>query len=505
MLNYGRLQAPLDDGGVLIEPEFASWPALLEAGHNLRLTGLKLAGLDAGEVRAYTRARVWHSTDKLVIACGHQPAFIHPGVWAKHVAVARAADALGAIGGDLVVDNDSPGSTDLIVPAATPDGLVAIHPLTWGDGFAQTAYEGRAPLPAEAIETNRQRLSELMGPGFVEAAMGDYLDGVAAAGHSGDGVNQHVAGRSRVDRPLGVNVHSVRVSRTFGGPFVADLLLNAKRFAAVYNQALRDYRRANRVRGQNRPLPDLGLDVDRIETPLWIYQVGRPRCRLWVESDGDALSMFADRKLAGRIGADDLARDADATLAQLSPWVVRPRALTLTLWARLLVCDLFVHGIGGAKYDRITDRIFRDYYGFEPPPLTCVSATLRLPLPKHPHAQRDRLLARWRLRDLQYNPQRYLSALPAALLERRESLIRESLRLREVRAARSDRYRVFTEIRRTNAEIVETQPEAANRMREEEAMLARQVSSHALATGREYFYALQPRQRLIELAERIRR
>ena len=59
--------------------------------------------------------------------------------------------------------------------------------------------------------------------------------------------------------------------------------------------------------------------------------------------------------------------------------MIRPRALTLTLWARLLVCDFFVHGIGGAKYDRITDGIFRRYYRCEPPPYGCVTATLRLP------------------------------------------------------------------------------------------------------------------------------
>ena len=39
---------------------------------------------------------------------------------------------------------------------------------------------------------------------------------------------------------------------------------------------------------------------------------------------------------------------------------LRPRALTLTLFARLCVADFFIHGIGGGKYDEVTDRIIRE-------------------------------------------------------------------------------------------------------------------------------------------------
>ena len=46
---------------------------------------------------------------------------------------------------------------------------------------------------------------------------------------------------------------------------------------------------------------------------------------------------------------------------------LRPRALTLTLFARLCLGDFFIHGIGGGKYDEVTDAIIRDYFGVEPP------------------------------------------------------------------------------------------------------------------------------------------
>ena len=42
---------------------------------------------------------------------------------------------------------------------------------------------------------------------------------------------------------------------------------------------------------------------------------------------------------------------------------LRTRALTTTMFARFLLGDLFVHGIGGAKYDELGDEIARGFFG----------------------------------------------------------------------------------------------------------------------------------------------
>ena len=63
---------------------------------------------------------------------------------------------------------------------------------------------------------------------------------------------------------------------------------------------------------------------------------------------------------------------------------VRSRALTNTLFARLFLSDLFIHGIGGGKYDELTDDIIRRFYECEPPDFLVLSATRLLPLPAVP-------------------------------------------------------------------------------------------------------------------------
>ena len=53
-----------------------------------------------------------------------------------------------------------------------------------------------------------------------------------------------------------------------------------------------------------------------------------------------------------------------------------PRALTLTLFLRLFVADVFVHGIGGGHYDRVLDRLLVRRWGVEPPAFCVATATL---------------------------------------------------------------------------------------------------------------------------------
>ena len=68
---------------------------------------------------------------------------------------------------------------------------------------------------------------------------------------------------------------------------------------------------------------------------------------------------------------------------------LRTRALTTTLFSRFLLGDLFIHGIGGAKYDELGDEIARRFFGIEPPGFLTVSMTLWLGLPAEPASAAD--------------------------------------------------------------------------------------------------------------------
>ncbi len=505
MLRLRNLKTPPDDGGILLEPPPGHWSALLEQNVGLlaRMGGT-LAGVPVQEARRQVRVQLLGQTEAArIIAVGHQPEFVHPGVWAKQVAARALAERAGAVAMDLVVDNDAPRSPALRVPACRPGGLLGLQEIPFTTAPVGSAYEGRSPLRVERVAEIRQELAGALGQKLDDSLMPSYLAGLAEWTGPGDAVDQHLHGRSRIDAGLGVDLPAYRVSKVVGGPFIADLLLDARRFAAAYNESLTEYRREQEVRSPDRPLPNLGRSHGRIETALWVYQPLQRRRRLWIEPQGNRIRCYADESAIGEFDGSALARDFDTAVASLRPWVIRPRALTLTLWARLLACDLFVHGIGGAKYDRITDGILRRYYDCEPPAYICVSATLRSPWPMLPATVDELLAAGRRVRDWRFNPQRYCPDLPASLLAEREGLIRRSDELRQGRGSQAERREIFNAIRAVNGRLVESHPEVARRLIEQRDLLACQVASNRVASGREYFYALQPRERLDMLAERI--
>ena len=143
---------------------------------------------------------------------------------------------------------------------------------------------------------------------------------------------------------------------------------------------------------------------------------GRPtiRCggRCLRGKSGDEL-VITDRhshKISLAIADDRDATAAAEQLAELSSRGIklRTRALTTTLFARLVLGDLFLHGIGGAKYDQVTDQIVRLFFGFEPPEFATVSATLRLPIAHEAADFSDAGQWQRRLRELRYHPEQFV-------------------------------------------------------------------------------------------------
>ena len=115
-----------------------------------------------------------------------------------------------------------------------------------------------------------------------------------------------------------------------------------------------------RVRSHAHPAPELAADGAWLEAPFWIWTDDDPRRRrVFVCSRGDEFCWPIARDWKFRFDFRP-SREAAAAIEQLAALAargihLRSRALLTTLAARLLLGDLFLHGIGGAKYDRLTD------------------------------------------------------------------------------------------------------------------------------------------------------
>ncbi len=135
--------------------------------------------------------------------------------------------------------------------------------------------------------------------------------------------------------------------------------------------------------------------------------------------------------------------------------------MTTTLWARLVLGDLFLHGIGGAKYDRVNDRLIERFFGLPTPMFMVASATLHLPIDRPPAAPDDARAIDLELRALTYHPERWIEeADPEAADPMAADLMAAKRRWIETPETRQNAKRRCQAIRRINAAL---QPSVASR------------------------------------------
>jgi hypothetical protein len=498
MLDFARLKTPPKHGGVLVMPDPPDCVAAVrENAARLRDADALVLGRTLGEWRRETRKRIAERDDQPIIVIGHQPEFIHAGVWAKHVVADRLARVLGGKAINLVVDNDSPKGAALRIPVVDQAGA-SLRTVRFPNPPPGQAYEQLPRLVPGEIDRLRGEVRKAMGERFAASPMTDFCDGLVGARDAADWVDQMIAGRRGAERPFGVELTDVRVSRAWWSPLLADLLLHADKFADAYNRALAWYRGEFRVRGSNRPIPDLARRGDETELPIWAYRTNEPRRRLYVARRGQDRVLAAERESIATLTASDLRScdDLVGLLAKRGGWRIRPRALTLTIWARLFLADLFIHGIGGAKYDRISDRIIADYFGLAPPEMACASATLHV-LPRDGAADAESVAdLRRAIRDLTWNPQRHLPDRPALapLIEYRVAAVQRNRELRELdplnHAARRD---AFRQIREINERLLAERPATLAELSERLQRASHRRDDDRIALDREYFFAIHDR------------
>ncbi len=421
-----------------------------------------------------------------LIVGGHQPELFHPGVWAKNFALDRLAKATGGIGLHLIVDNDAVSSTRIAVPVgsreapqiewipfdadagSTPWEELLLRDETLFCNFADRVSAALACWPLRAANSNpkRERGSEKSAcesdprSGFgllLLATLNPLLpqiwpaatEQITRAKQSANATPPRLsdlltAVRREAEQRCGLDNFELPISQlceteSFAW-FVCALLSDPQRTHATYNDVVAEYRFVNRVRNRQHPVPDLGVragdsEGDWIESPFWIWKAGDSRRgRLFVRTTATELQLANGETVIETLPRPlaETAEDTIAALRRLSSlgWKLRPRALTNTLFARVFFADAFLHGIGGAKYDEMTDRLITQLFGLAPPSYLTVTATHRLPLGGWKVTPSDVATLKHRLWDFDHTPERHVSSEAfaaefAELLTEKQQLIGE--------------------------------------------------------------------------------
>jgi hypothetical protein len=390
-------------------------------------------------------ASVGQNPPDLIFLAGHQPQMFHPGVWYKNFTLGRLAERHNATAINLIIDSDVISSTSLRVPGGT-----ARRPTS-----ALLAFDRPDPaVPYEERRIEDHGLFDSFGPRVLEQLrqlidhplIEKYWPTVIEQSRACDRLGACFArARHIVEAEWGLRTLEIPQSRVCESEsfhwFVAHLLARLPKFLSVYNEAVHEYRRLYGIRSASHPVPDLAVEGEWLEAPFWIWTEKNPRRkRLFVKRGGGELLIGDRQEVNERLA---ITEDGDAVKAVerlidlgRRGVKIRSRALVTTLWARLVLGDLFIHGIGGGNYDLVTDRIIERFFHRQPPGFMIVSATLHLPITSDRAAYvedqtaitgrnmptasvgmapiikvEDRTTIDRQLRELTYHPERFLDGI----------------------------------------------------------------------------------------------
>ncbi len=320
------------------------------------------------------RGQLGLPVDRPVVMTGHQATWWHPGILAKFLAVEIACDAGEAASAWIVPDQDEASHSRLAAPVRAAQGeadaarlvkaLLAVAPQP-GPGVAAACVPASAPLPLRwpgepALECVRQGAEAI-----VEALGATRAQANTAAEQVAEALRLLASDVVELAPPL----YASRLSQTtLMQQLIERMGADPEACAVAYNEAVAAH-------------PEAGLTLLRKrgpvwELPLWRLQRGFPRERV-----------FADQ------------------LGTIPPAELAPRAICMTGLLRLAGCDLFVHGLGGKRYDGAAEAWIRRWLGKTLAPLAVVSATLPLPLDSdEPLREKDVQRAVQRAHAAQHNP-----------------------------------------------------------------------------------------------------
>jgi hypothetical protein len=376
---------------------------------------------------------------------GHQPTLTHAGVWVKNIAAALLAEKHGGLGANLIVDQDVISSRAIAVPVGPVESpRIATVPFDEPAGArpGEEARIGDLELFRQFSDTVTDIISRQWG--YTPLIEDVWPAAVAEANATRRLTRSLSAVRIALERRHQLNnaeieLSSIACTASFLH-FFRHIAVRAAEFREAYNRHLADYRRLNHVRSTAHPVPDLAVQGDAHELPFWLYFEGDlHRRRLFVRRVGDSIEVNDGQKAIGKFAAGDSEEGSESRIAEMRQLLccgvrLRSRALATTLFSRLLLADLFIHGIGGAKYDEMTDALGAEFFGLEMPQYMTLTGSRWLPLGGgYEDAAEAWRQAHRAVRDARYNSEKFLNGQAQELVDEKQRLVAE---LKELKASR---------------------------------------------------------------------
>ena len=426
-LVYRKLRAPQQDGEQFLEPPISDFPRLWEQNRRLSSQSWSIphkslrqmmldARLELLQLAGVPRSPITGGLPPVVMT-GHQPELFHPGVWCKNFVVGELAKRVGAAAIHVVMDNDAAGDPAIKIPDFNGRSWHQKR-VAYDVTVAAVPHEQRFPVDRRLFDTFGTRVAASIEPLVSNPLVREMWPTAVSTADQGLPIGDCiVAARRQLEQRCGLNLAVVNMSALAQTRAFASLSLQlidmAATFRRLHNDVLRQYREVHRIRSPQQPIPDLRIDGDWIELPCWVWTADAPiRQPVFARSGKNYFEISDQATFAERFEGTD----EGTTKVLIEQWIaltdrgvkLRPRAILSTLFFRLLLSDWFVHGIGGGKYDQITDEIIQRLFGLTPPVFQIATSTRQLSR-DHVHVDEAQLRTSAKLlRDLKFHAEKHV-------------------------------------------------------------------------------------------------
>ncbi|MCX7999492.1 MAG: hypothetical protein N3A69_11175, partial [Leptospiraceae bacterium] len=282
--------------------------------------------------------------DKKIYATGHQPDIHHPGILTKDIVLHHLLDS-NSVGIHFIVDTDY-FEFEYFYPIRNHKNAELMQ----FSAHSHSTFEGEKVSDCKRTElisilrSQKDELKYFVNEKILEQVqryLQYYIEKIEADQLLHD-VNEEV--QSEFLNSQGLKIYKIPVSKlikTEAFLIYVDLIRKRqKEFMEIHNRALEKYRKEHKIKNHAQPLPNLGEN----EMPFWDYRNHERVC-------------FSVNEL---------------------PVYVLPRAVTLTLFLRIFLCDFFIHGTGGARYEQICEQLALEFFKIEACPYRIATATMHL-------------------------------------------------------------------------------------------------------------------------------
>ena len=382
-----------------------------------------------------------------IIQSAHQPVFFHPGIWIKNIflnELIKSPLADKSLGLNIILDNDICKDLYFSLPTLSSTGSLTLEKVDFlSSNLASNLPFEEYPYPSEKLITKftqditrRLKLLESKNKNILNnfnifarclensfcfcnqkyksENLGEFL-----------GLVRRIYEKEIEPTYLEIPFSQICSSDEFLS-FFLEITKNIETFSKTYNNKLDEHRKLFKIRNRAHPSPNLIIKENLIEVPFWIWKEGEQRRKIFVLKEEGKI--YLCNNFFGKISPLD--RDNQKSLLSLKNNLkrkglkIRPKALLLTLYNRLFISDLFIHGLGGAKYDLVTDEFIREFFKVEPPRFLIVSCTLYLDFKSSLESSGAKISTlKNKIRDLRFNPERYIDELP--LFKKEKNQIRK--------------------------------------------------------------------------------